>query len=104
VYVVDGPELDRLLAAGRIPVLHLGQPAAIDAVISARPDVRWITVELWCDRDTAAHRIADRETGDTAARLEAWDQTEHLASPDLQIDTATTSPAEAARLIRQAAL
>lgn len=102
VYVVDAGELDRMLAAGQIPVLHLGQPEAVSAVVAARPDVRWTVVELWCARDVAAQRIEDRGTDDTPARLEAWDQTPHLVVADLRIDTAATTPADAVRQIQGA--
>uniref|UniRef100_UPI003F49929D hypothetical protein n=1 Tax=Nocardia sp. CA-095871 TaxID=3239971 RepID=UPI003F49929D len=98
-YVTDRPELARLLAAGNIPVLHVGQPEAIDALLAAAPAVRWVVVELWCARDVSAARSAARGTGDTAARLAAWDATPRLGDADVHIDTAIVDPADAARQI-----
>lgn len=101
VYVVDGPELDLMLADGLVPVLHLGQPEAVSAITAARPDVHWTVVELWCPRGIAAQRIVGRGTGDITARLAAWDDTQHLAAADLRIDTSEIPPADAARQIQR---
>jgi len=99
-YVIDRPGLDQALTVG-IPVLHMGQPDGIHAVTDATPSARWLVVYLWCPRDIAAHRIAERATGDTADRLTAWDQTPRVDA-DLTIDTATTDPQEAAHTIHHA--
>lgn len=99
-YVVDRGELDRMVTAGLIPVVHLGQAAAVGAVV-ASTKIQWIVTELWCPRETAVQRIVSRATGDVEERLQAWDATEHLAKPDLLIDTSLTSPREAAELIKQ---
>ncbi|KZM73286.1 phosphotransferase-like protein [Nocardia terpenica] len=100
-YAVDRPELNRMVNADQIPVLHLGQVEAIEAVLAAMPHLRWTTVELWCPRDIAEQRIRARTTGDTDARLAAWDAT--VAIPqgmaDLRIDTSAHSPAESAQQI-----
>ncbi|WP_228799571.1 hypothetical protein [Nocardia nova] len=101
-YVIDRPELDTMLAAGDIPVLHVGQPEAVEALLSSEPAIRWVVAELWCPRDIAEARIAARATGDTAARLEAWDATPHLTSTDLRIDTSHVAPPGAAQLIAEA--
>lgn len=101
VYVVDGPELDLMLADGLVPVLHLGQPQAVSTIIAARPDVHWIVVELWCPREIAASRLDGRGTDDIDARLEAWDDTQRLAVADLRIDTSEIRPADAARQIQR---
>ena len=101
-YATDRPHLDALLQAGLVPVLHLGQPAAIDAIVAAAPDITWTVVELWCPREVAAARIADRETGDTSTRLAAYDQTPHLADPTLRVLTSDNTPDEAAELIDRA--
>ncbi|MEV6073415.1 kinase [Nocardia sp. NPDC052001] len=101
LYVIDRPELDRLLAANQIPVLHFGQEQAVESVRQAAPAVRWTVVELWCPRAVATARIEARETGDTAARLQAWNETGHLSHPDLFIDTSLVSAASAAERIRQ---
>jgi guanylate kinase len=97
-YAIDVPELTARLEV-HLPVLHLGQAAAIDAVKAATPDARWFVVSVWCPRDVAARRIEARATGDTAERLRAWDETEPLRAPDLALDTAATSAATAARVI-----
>jgi guanylate kinase len=82
-------------------VLHLGQVEAVEAITAATLDTRWLVVSLWCPRDVAAQRIADRGDTDPAARLSAWDETRPLLSSDLTINT-TTKPAElAARQIHQ---
>ena len=102
-YVIDRPELDRMIAAGMVPVLHMGQPEGIDALLTAQSSVNWLVVELWCERDVAAARITARNTGDTEDRLIAWDETPHLDTPDLRIDTGATSPQDAAKAIQRAA-
>jgi guanylate kinase len=75
-YVVDRPELDALLSCGRIPILHMGQLAGVRAV--QRYPATWLSVLLWCSRDSAAKRLHERgasDTADAAARLAAWDET-----------------------------
>ncbi len=57
------------------------QVPAIDALTKATPDTRWTVVYLWCPRDVAEARIVARATGDTSARLRAWEETEPLPSP-----------------------
>ena len=97
-YAIDRPALVEQLTQ-HIPVLHLGQVEAIHAVTKATPDTRWLTVYLWCPRHIAATRIEDRGTGDTDARLRAWDETEPLPTADLVINTADITPDDAAHLI-----
>ncbi|PPJ11806.1 kinase [Nocardia nova] len=98
-YVIDRPGLQDAVAAGQIPVVHAGQPGVIPAVRAAVPGA-WIVVQLSTSREVARKRIIERATGDTAARLAAWDATPRLASANLDIDTGRTSPEQAARLIR----
>ncbi|MEV0878251.1 kinase [Micromonospora echinofusca] len=93
-YVVDRPHL-RALLDSRVPVVHLGQPEAIEAVKSAFPAARWLVVYLWCPRPVAATRIAARGTGDTKARLRAWDETDAIAA-DVMLNTEAISAVEAA--------
>lgn len=100
-YVVDAPELRDRLTRQR-PVLHLGQVEAIDAVRAAPLAAAWLVVYLWCPRDVAARRIEARATGDTAARLRAWDETTPLDIADLSIDTAQLAPDVAAAAIHRA--
>ena len=95
VYLVDRPELARRLD-GQIPVLHLGQSEAIDAVIQATPETRWLVVHLWCTREVAARRIVSRATGDIDARLQAWDETKPVSSAHLTMNTGEISAQAAA--------
>lgn len=97
--VVDRPALLERLS-DHIPVLHLGQPEAVDAVVQATPSARWLVVYLWCPRDIAADRIVARDTGDAEARLHAWDETPSLPGAHLSINTAETTPDAAAREIQ----
>jgi guanylate kinase len=100
VYVVDSPGLRQQMHDG-IPVVHLGQVDAVDAVRKAFFDVRWTLVALTCPRDVAERRIVQRQTGDAAERLKAWDETESIAA-DLAIDTSEILPDTAAMLVDQA--
>ncbi|MEW2444838.1 kinase [Micromonospora marina] len=102
-YVVDRPSLARDLSAG-MPVVHLGQREAVAAVTAAIPDARWSVVCLWCPREVAEQRIIARRTGDTKARLHAWDTTEPLSGADLTLNTAELSPVEAAERIHRQVL
>lgn len=45
IYVVDRPGLVDTFASG-IPVIHLGQPEAVEAVVNSFREVRWVVVEL----------------------------------------------------------
>lgn len=102
-YLVDRPHLTALLDAGQVPVLHLGQIAGIHAV-TAYP-ARWITVLLWCSRETTAQRAAARGSTDIDARLQVWDETAEdltlAAATDFaaRLDTDTTTPTRAAESI-----
>ncbi|MGN2640525.1 hypothetical protein ACTD5D_31025 [Nocardia takedensis] len=98
-YVIDRPEISKITAAGDVPVIHVGQPEAIGALLAAIPEMRWVVVELWCPRDVAAERIAARDTGDTDERLAAWDATPKLATTDVRIDTSAVDPRSAAHEI-----
>lgn len=86
------------LPDGEVPVVELGQPAAVRAVVTNVPEVRWHVVELRCGRDTAAARIRARETGDEAERLGHYDATPALPSADLVVDTGSTPSREVARI------
>lgn len=99
LYVVDRVSLADMLEVC-IPVLHLGQVGAVKAVTAALPPAtRCVTVWLWCPRDVALGRITARGTGDTAARLRAWDETAPLPGADIWINTAHVHPANAAAII-----
>ncbi|MFE3685396.1 guanylate kinase [Streptomyces sp. NPDC059095] len=104
-YVIDVPGLDAAFEAG-VPVVHLGQLDGIQALVDGYP-ASWSVVLLWCPREVTEQRSAGRGDSDTAARLAAWDATrEDLeAHPgmvwDLTVDTTTSGPQDAARLIDQ---
>uniref|UniRef100_UPI003F4932B1 hypothetical protein n=1 Tax=Amycolatopsis sp. CA-082387 TaxID=3239918 RepID=UPI003F4932B1 len=100
-YVIDSASLSDFLH-NAVPVVHLGQPEAVDAVLDATPDSSWLVVHLWCPRETAAKRIAARATGDAEARLRAWDVTPELPTAALRINTGVLVPEQAALAIRSA--
>lgn len=108
-YVVDRPRLQRLFASGAIPIVHIGQVAGIRALVSSYP-ARWVTVMLWCSRETSMERVAAREGSHTDSRIRAWEQTNVDVSENgtddfaLWIDTGQTEPNEAAQVIRAAVL
>lgn len=82
-----------------IPMVELGQPAAVDAVISGTPEVRWHVVELRCARATVAARVSARGTGDDTERMAHYDTTPPLSSADLVVDTGSVAPTVAARMV-----
>lgn len=102
-YVADEPHLTAMLTAGQTPVIHLGQLAGIHAV--TRYPARWITVLLWCARETAAWRAQARGSTDLDARLAAWDETladlRQATEADFsgRIDTDAVTPEVAGTLI-----
>lgn len=102
-YVVDEPHLAAMLAAGLTPVIHLGQLTGVHAV--TRHPARFITVLLWCARQTTAERARTRGSTDVDARLAAWDETladlQQATDADFfgRIDTDTTAPDAAAKTI-----
>ncbi len=101
LYVVDRVSLIDMLEVC-IPVLHLGQVGTVKAVTTALPPaMQWVTVWLWCPRDIALGRIAERRTGDTAARLRTWDETAPLLNADISINTADVHPVDAAATIHR---
>jgi guanylate kinase len=98
-YVIDRDHLVEMLQ-NHIPVIHAGQPEVITALRDATPQSTWTVVQLWCPRETARSRIIQRHTGDTDARLAAWDATPRLRDADLSIDTSVIAPPESAETIR----
>jgi guanylate kinase len=101
VYAVDRAGLIEALREG-VPVVHLGQPEAVEAVCGAVEDVRWLVVALWCDRDTAHARLRSRGSGDLGERLDVWDQTPTLPAPACTINTGLVNPSAVAQLIADA--
>jgi guanylate kinase len=100
IYVIDRPTLLARLR-DHIPVLHLGQPDAIVAVVTATPDASWLVAALWCPRPVAEQRLRTRGTGDLDDRLRAWDETPPPPQSVPTINTAEHSPDEAARSIHR---
>lgn len=98
-YATDRPYLQHMINEGQIPVLHVGQVAAVGAIVSALPDLRAVKVALTYPRAIALKRIAARNTGDTSDRIAAYDATEQLTDADLVIDTGIVGVGEAAALI-----
>lgn len=104
VYVVDRPGLEQAMEGGKTPVVHLGQMVGMEQVASLFP-VHWVRVLLWCSKETTARRSPQRGDTDTAARLVVWDATQAdlAAHPgaqwELRVDTDTTAPPEAAKMI-----
>ncbi|GGU26643.1 phosphotransferase-like protein [Nocardioides albus] len=100
IYAVDRPGLAEALDSG-IPVIHLGQPEAVEAVVTAFPEVRWTVVELWCPVDDAERRLKKR--GDSALvqrmRMEAWHETPKLDAADVRVDTSLVFPEFVASMI-----
>lgn len=98
-YVIDAVELRALLDEGQVPVLHLAEPAALDELAAQFPDITWHVVLLSCPRDVAEQRIHARATGDTAARLAAYDAFQAPKRIDHRVDTAVLTPEQAAAAI-----
>jgi len=102
-YAVDRPHLDEMLQAGQTPIIHLGQLAGVRAV--TQYPARWLTVLLWCSRQTTAERAVARGLADIDARLAAWDETledlKDANAPDflVHLDTDTITPKCAAEMI-----
>lgn len=98
-YVIDVPGLCALHEHGRVPVLHLAEPAALDELAARFPDTTWHVVLLTCPRTVAEERIHTRNTGDAAARLAAYDAFQEPGRVDQRIDTAAMTPERVAASI-----
>lgn len=103
-YLVDRSHVEALVAAGLVPVLHLGRPDAVNAVARALPSLRWVVVDLYAPRDVVLKRVIERGTGDTSARLRAYDSTPRLDTALLSIDTSAVDASTAATEIADAVL
>ncbi|MFD7076089.1 hypothetical protein ACFV9G_17935 [Nocardioides sp. NPDC059952] len=97
-YAVDRPGLVEALGSG-MPVIHLGQPGAVDAVLRSLPEARWVVVELWCPAYVAEMRLRARGDSDLAQRMGAWHETARLNSADLRVNTALVFPEFVASMI-----
>lgn len=102
-YVVDRQGIDALIGAGKVPVIHVGQVAGVEALCRAFPSS--VAALIWCSLPECRRRLADRGDRDAAARLTAWRETadDLAASPGhrfaLIVDTETVAPAAAAKLL-----
>ncbi|MFI1828343.1 AAA family ATPase [Streptomyces sp. NPDC020412] len=105
-YAIDRGEVSALLAAGRIPVLHMGQVAGARAVETF--PTHWIKVLLWCHEETTKARCTERGDKDVDARLKVWHETrqdhlDHAGEPwSLVIRTDQISATQAAQAIDDA--
>jgi len=99
-YVVDRPRLRAELAAGHVPVLHLGQPEGVGAVANeVWGSTRWTIAHLWCPKPVAEARLIARGSLDVSSRLTAWDETPPLKVADLSIDTSQMDASAVAILV-----
>ncbi|GAA3653847.1 hypothetical protein GCM10022224_016090 [Nonomuraea antimicrobica] len=80
-YAIDRDQVDQLAAAGRVPVVHLGDISSIRRLVRAAP---WLVVLLWIPREVCEQRSRERGDHDTTHRLQAWD--EALADLDANDD------------------
>ncbi|MFB4285061.1 guanylate kinase [Nonomuraea sp. MTCD27] len=70
-YAIDREQVDRLNAAGRVPVVHLGDISGIRQLVQVSP---WFVVLLWTPREVCERRSRERGDHDTTKRLRAWDE------------------------------
>ena len=103
VYSIDRTALLHVLSRGSVPVVHVGQPAAIVAITHALPAAHWLVVDLRCSREEAVMRLSRRSATDVLPRLRVWDATDHLASADLYINTDAVAATDAALRVHQRA-
>ncbi|WP_432049574.1 kinase [Verrucosispora sp. NA02020] len=96
-YFVERSGLEQMWQSGRMPVVHLGQVAAIDALRDT--EAQWTVVELYASPVILHSRIRSRSTGDDDQRFAAIEQTPRLPTADMRIDTGVMSIAEAAEMI-----
>lgn len=105
-YAVDSIGLDKLFEDGRIPIVHMGQLAGVNALRQHGPD--WLDVLLWCSKDVTEERARKRGSADLEERLAVWHATVadlgSSAEPQftLSIRTDAVTPATAAALIHTA--
>ncbi|GAA2216784.1 hypothetical protein GCM10010429_45810 [Micromonospora olivasterospora] len=101
-YFVDRSGLEQLWTSGYVPVVHLGQVEAVEAITGdVETGASWTVVELYCRPALLRSRIRSRATGDEEQRFAAIEQTPHLPNADIRIDTESVPATEAARMIVQ---
>ncbi|TDB81563.1 kinase [Micromonospora sp. KC721] len=99
-YFVDRSGLEQLWDLGHLPVVHLGQVEAVEAITGdAKSGANWTVVELYCRPAILRDRIRSRATGDDEQRFAAIEQTPRLPEADIRIDTELVSATEAAEMI-----
>ena len=104
-YVVDRPRLRAMCESGSIPIVHLGQVEGVRAVRSF--PARWLTVLLWCSRETSKERALARGATDVGSRLMAWDETAQDLRENgskefaVRINTERYRPEDVALLVQQ---
>lgn len=101
-YVVDRSGILEVVDIGDVPVVHLGQVEAVEALTMAFPDIRWTVVELWCPDDVAAERLRKRDVADVEERMQAWHETGRLAHANVRVDTSTVLPDLVASMVDSA--
>lgn len=99
-YAVDLPGLRRALGHS-VPVIHLGQIPAIDAVRAAIPEASWFVVSLSCPREATRERLQERNPQDVEERLRVWEETLPLADADLYLDTGSITATDSARAVHR---
>ncbi|GAA0940962.1 hypothetical protein [Nonomuraea longicatena] len=71
-YAIDRHHIDRITAAGQVPIVHLGNIADIRRLVQPAP---WLVVLLWIPLQVCEQRSRQRGDSDTVNRLQAWDET-----------------------------
>ena len=90
VYAFSRCHIDEDVRIG-VPIVHVGQVAGVRALKAH--SIRWLSVALWCSRETTAKRVTQRGSSDIGLRLKAWDETladsHHSRPPDFQMRLCT---------------
>jgi guanylate kinase len=101
-YAIDRHQITGLIAAGHVPIVHLGNTSDIPRLTETAP---WLTVLLWIPRQVCEQRSQQRGDHDTQQRLKAWDETltdlhAHAETPFRhRFQTDLVTPAEIAERI-----
>ncbi|MFG1975528.1 hypothetical protein ACGFJC_39880 [Nonomuraea fuscirosea] len=62
-YAIDRDQVTGLIAAGRVPIVHLGSTSDIPRLTETAP---WLTILLWIPRQVCKQRSRQRDDDDTA--------------------------------------
>ncbi|NRQ36629.1 guanylate kinase [Nonomuraea sp. NN258] len=104
-YAIDRGQVEQLVLAGQVPIVHMGNIPDIRRLVAADP---WLLVLLWVSREICEQRSRHRGDSDTAKRLKAWDETmEDLQTHgrdvfSLAVHTDQATPEQVARRIADA--